>query len=116
MQKAGRKIKDWLTWQLDINKCERNLFWPAILCKEKNMAISELQKVNINNSTQWILVRGKSIDNPLIIHVQAGPGLPMIPEANAIEKLLHLEEDYLVAYWDQRGCGKSFDKNMDPKL
>jgi len=28
---------------------------------------------------------------------------------------LHLENNYLVAYWDQRGCGKSFNKNIDPK-
>jgi len=49
-----------------------------------------------------------------MIHVQAGPGLPMIPEAGSLEKLLHLEQDYVVAYWDQRGCGKSFSKDIDP--
>src|SRR5262245_39321175 len=78
------------------------------------MATRDLQKISINNSEQWVLVRGKNSNAPLIIHVQAGPGLPMIPEANALEKLLHLEDDYLVAYWDQRGCGKSFTKNLDP--
>lgn len=39
----------------------------------------------------------------------------MICEANAMEKLLRLEEHYLVAYWDQRACGKSFDKTINPK-
>jgi len=68
----------------------------------------------INGSEQWILLRGKSSDAPLIIHVQAGPGFPMIPEAHAMEKNLHLENDYLVAYWDQRACGKSFTKKTDP--
>src|ERR1035437_27553 len=28
---------------------------------------------------------------------------------------MHLEDDFLVAYWDQRACGKSFNKNIDPK-
>jgi proline iminopeptidase len=79
------------------------------------MATNDLEAVNINNSQQWILVRGKSIDAPLIIHVQAGPGFPMIPEAHTIGKKLRLEKDYLVAYWDQRACGKSFNKNADPK-
>lgn len=79
------------------------------------MRIDSLEKVTINDSEQWILVRGKSSDTPLIIHVQAGPGLPMIPEAHTMEKNLHLEKDYLVAYWDQRACGKSFDKKTDPK-
>ena len=78
------------------------------------MNINNLEKINVNNSEQWILVRGKT-DAPLILHVQAGPGLPMIPEANTMEKLLHLENNYLVAYWDRRGCGKSFNKNTDPK-
>jgi len=79
------------------------------------MKIDCLEKVGINDSEQWILVRGKSSEAPLIIHVQMGPGFPMIPEANAMEKNLHLETDYLVAYWDQRACGKSFDKKTDPK-
>jgi pimeloyl-ACP methyl ester carboxylesterase len=79
------------------------------------MAIDSLERVMINGSAQWILVRGKSSEAPLIILVQAGPGFPMIPEAHAMEKNLHLENDYLVAYWDQRACGKSFTKETDPK-
>lgn len=79
------------------------------------MAIDNLEAITVNDSEQWILVRGKSIDAPLILHVQQGPGFPMIPEAHAMEKNLRLEKDYLVAYWDQRACGKSFDKKADPK-
>ncbi len=79
------------------------------------MKINSLEKVMINHSEQWVLVRGKDSDAPLIIHVQAGPGFPMIPEANAMEKNLHLEADYLVAYWDQRACGKSYNKKTDPR-
>jgi pimeloyl-ACP methyl ester carboxylesterase len=79
------------------------------------MNINQLEKLNINNSQQWVLVRGKNPEAPLIIQVQAGPGLPMIPEAASMNRLLHWEDDYLVAYWDQRGCGKSFDKNINPK-
>ncbi|MEW5843739.1 MAG: alpha/beta hydrolase [Bacteroidota bacterium] len=77
------------------------------------MVIRHLEKININNSEQWILVRGEAENTPLILHVQAGPGLPIIPEANTLEKLLRLEEKHLVAYWDQRACGKSFGKIPD---
>ncbi|HMC84393.1 MAG TPA: alpha/beta hydrolase, partial [Chitinophagaceae bacterium] len=70
---------------------------------------------NINNSIQWVLVRGNNVDAPSLIHVQAGPGLPMISEANEMEKRLHLEDRFLVAYWDQRGCGKSFSKDIPPE-
>ena len=78
------------------------------------MKINTLEKININNSEHWILVRGRNADAPLFIHVQAGPGLPIIPEASAMEKLLHLENNFLVVYWDQRGCGKSFNNNINP--
>jgi proline iminopeptidase len=76
------------------------------------MPVNRLEKLNINNYDQWVLIRGKNIDAPLLIHVQAGPGLPMISEATAMEKNLHLENKFLVVYWDQRGCGRSFNKNI----
>jgi proline iminopeptidase len=74
-----------------------------------------IEEVNINQSAQWVLVRGKNPDAPLLIHVQQGPGLPMISEANEMERKLHLEKYFLVAYWDQRGCGKSFSKEIRPE-
>ncbi len=76
--------------------------------------INNLENIRINNSEQWVLVRGNNFEAPLIINVQAGPGLPIIPEANKLGKLLNLENDFLVAYWDQRACGKSFVKDIDP--
>lgn len=79
------------------------------------MMINNLEKVNINNSEQWLLIRGKDSNAPLILQVQAGPGLPIIPEADSLEELLHLETTYLVAYWDQRGCGKSYNKKINPE-
>jgi proline iminopeptidase len=79
------------------------------------MSFIQLGKLNINNSTQWVLVRSKKINAPLLIHVQAGPGLPMISEANEMESNLHLEDDFTVAYWDQRGCGLSFSKDIRPE-
>ncbi len=79
------------------------------------MRINELKKVQINGLEQWVLVRGNSPEAPLLIQVQAGPGFPMIPEANAMEKKLQWEDEYLIAYWDQRGCGKSYNNQIDPQ-
>jgi pimeloyl-ACP methyl ester carboxylesterase len=78
-------------------------------------SITHFEKIQVNDSYQWVLVRGKNTDTPLLIHVQAGPGLPMISEADKMEKLLHLEEHFLVAYWDQRGCGLSYNKDIPPE-
>jgi hypothetical protein len=48
------------------------------------MKICKLEKLNINESEQWVLVRGNNINAPLLIHVQAGPGLPIIPDSTVI--------------------------------
>jgi len=79
---------------------------------KQGKSFAHLEKIIINKTVQWVLVRGKNIDAPLLIHVQAGPGMPMISEANEIERRLHLEEKFLVAYWDQRGCGLSFSRDI----
>jgi hypothetical protein len=42
---------------------------------------------------------------PALLAVQAGPGLPMIHEARVFEDRLRLENEFVVVYWDQRGCG-----------
>jgi len=78
-------------------------------------SFSHLEQININDDLQWVLVRGRSVEAPLLIHVQQGPGLPMISEADETERHLHLEDKFLVAYWDQRGCGKSFSRNTLPE-
>src|SRR2546421_12509653 len=53
--------------------------------------------------------------NPLLLLTQQGPGLPMVNEAADDHKLWHLEEDFVVVYWDQRACGKSFSRAIPPQ-
>ena len=76
--------------------------------------INLLKKLIIGGVEQWILIRGKDVTNPPLLFLQAGPGFPIIHEANEIQKNLQLEENYVCIYWDQRGCGKSFSHNLDP--
>ena len=49
---------------------------------------------------------------PLLI-VQAGPGLPLLHEAARFRRHLRLESDFLVSYWDQRGCGVASRRDAD---
>jgi proline iminopeptidase len=62
-------------------------------------------KLEINGSTQQIRMCAERTGLPPILIVQAGPGLPLIHEVAKFQRHLHLESEFLVSYWDQRGCG-----------
>src|SRR5215472_9973573 len=78
-----------------------------------DMEIDLREPVQLGNTTQWIRIRAANARNPLLLLVQLGPGLPMINEARAFGRLLSLEDDFTVIYWDQRGCGRSL-RSADP--
>ena len=71
------------------------------------MDIDLLEPVQLGESTQWIRIRAANARNPLLLLVQQGPGLPMINEVRTFGRVLSLEVDFTVVYWDQRGCGRS---------
>jgi len=71
------------------------------------MQIDRREPVQLGESRQWIRIRAANARNPLLLLVQMGPGLPMINEARTFGRLLSLEDDFTVIYWDQRGCGRS---------
>jgi pimeloyl-ACP methyl ester carboxylesterase len=71
------------------------------------MEIDTLEAVQIGGMTQWIRVRGTNASNPVLLLMQQGPGLPIINETRGLERLLGLEKDFTVVYWDQRGTGLS---------
>jgi pimeloyl-ACP methyl ester carboxylesterase len=71
------------------------------------MQMDTLEAVHVGDTTQWIRVRAADFANPVLLLIQQGPGLPMINEVRRFEKLLGLEKNFTVIYWDQRGCGRS---------
>ena len=70
------------------------------------------ERVRLGDDDQWILVRGKEPSLPVLLIIQAGPGFPVIHEADALEERLKWEESFRVVYWDLRGCGKSFHRDV----
>src|SRR5262249_48816435 len=81
--------------------------------------IDRREPVWLGESTQWIRIRAANARNPLLLLIQLGPGLPMINEARTFGRLLSLEDDFTVIYWDQRGCGlsqRSADATRDLSL
>ena len=70
--------------------------------------ISEINYLDINNSKQYVLIRGKNINNPVLLFLHGGPGA----SATALlRKYNHeLEDHFTVVYLDQRNSGKSFNR------
>lgn len=71
-----------------------------------------LERVHIGNDFQWVLVRGNDRSLPVLLVVQAGPGFPLIHEADSLQRDLGWEDEFRVVYWDMRGCGKSAHPNV----
>ena len=74
--------------------------------------VASLEEVVLGGESQWVLVRGYDVDNPVLIYLHGGPGSPCLFYSRYA--LGGLEHDFTVVAWDQRGCGKSYRDDIDP--
>lgn len=65
--------------------------------------------VDVNNSKQWINIYGKDRNNPVLLYLHGGPGSATSLFDYAFTR--KWSDVFTVVTWDQRGCGKSFDKS-----
>ena len=75
--------------------------------------IDEAEYVDINGQKQFITIRGKSEENPVILYLHGGPGSPDSSVAYTFSE--GLLDDYTFVCWDQRGCGRTYVNNDDPQ-
>ncbi len=52
-------------------------------------------------------IRGHDRNNPILLFLHGGPGMPAMFLAHAFQR--ELERDFTVVHWDRRGAGKSFE-------
>ena len=69
------------------------------------LAIDETIALDINASQQRVRLCASRVGLPPLLIVQHGPGVPVLHEVAKFQRRLNFERDYLVAYWEQRGCG-----------
>jgi proline iminopeptidase len=70
-------------------------------------AIDEQGYVSIGGMEQWIAIQGEDT-KPAILYLHGGPGEAQSPFLNTFAPW---RRDYTVVNWDQRGAGKTFEKN-----
>jgi pimeloyl-ACP methyl ester carboxylesterase len=69
--------------------------------------IDVLEQVHLGGVAQWVRIGAADASHPVLLLMQQGPGLPIIHDRRRLERLLGLEDDFTVVYWDQRGTGLS---------
>ena len=92
-------------------------FWsipgkPALFLDENGKplpnSISEKIFVDINGVKQGMIIRGKDLNNPVLLYVHGG-----MPDTFLNQRYpTGIEEVYTVVWWDQRGAGLSYSPDI----
>jgi pimeloyl-ACP methyl ester carboxylesterase len=73
--------------------------------------IAELATVRLGGADQTIMIRAEDPDKPVLLYLSGGPGQSDLAFARVL--LEPLTADFVVAVWDQRGSGTSYEA-LDP--
>ena len=74
--------------------------------------ISSLEEISLGNIKQWIFIRGTDQNNPVLIFLHGGPGVPFLGMPSSRTEDAELIKNFTVVHWDQRGAGKSFNGDI----
>jgi len=74
-----------------------------------NNAISKIDYIKIGGVEQCVLIRSINSNNPIILFLHGGPGMPMMYMAHEFQR--PLEKLFTCVQWDRNGAGKTFVRN-----
>jgi len=72
--------------------------------------IDEAQYVTIGGIEQWVTIRGRNRDNPVLLFLHGGPG--DVTSNWTFSLFAPWEKQFTVVQWDQRGAGKTLRKTV----
>ena len=76
-------------------------------------SISEKIFINVNGIQQGMFVKGKDVNNPVLLFVHGGPGMPEYWLTQRYPT--GLEDHFVVVWWEQRGAGLSYSADIPPE-
>jgi pimeloyl-ACP methyl ester carboxylesterase len=94
-------------WTISPGKTE------PITCPDGNHllgSISVIEKIDLGGQDQYLIIRGADSTKPVMLFLHGGPGSPEIAFMNHYNR--DIENDFVMVYWEQRGAGKSYSKNI----
>jgi len=69
-----------------------------------------MKKIKIGGIDQWIYIRTKDVNNPIVLFLHGGPGNPSVYVLREFQE--PLEKHFNIVQWEQRGSGKSYSKKI----
>ena len=73
-------------------------------------SIAAIETVNINGLNQRMIIRGRDTTKPVLLYLHGGPVDPEYPFVRQFNS--SIEDLFVVCYWDQRGAGLSYSKDI----
>ncbi|HEV2533399.1 alpha/beta hydrolase [Phenylobacterium sp.] len=71
--------------------------------------IDEKIWISVGGIDQWVTIRGRNLDNPLLLVLHGGPGSALSVLAGKL--FAGWDEHFTVVNWDQRGAGRTLQRN-----
>lgn len=70
-------------------------------------AIAVMDQLTLGNLKQWVVIRGRDTQNPILVYLHGGPGGSDYAPFRKWNPVL--EEQFTIVHWCQRGSNKSFN-------
>ena len=88
-----------------VHRTLQNSFMDFYAVKDPR-GIEVLEAFKVGGLDQWLHIRGRSRNNPVLLFVHGGPGASNIGSFDSIQR--PWEDYFTVVQWDQRQAGKSY--------
>ncbi len=73
-------------------------------------SLSSIEKITLGELEQYLIIRAADTTKPVMLFLHGGPGSPEMAFMKNFNQ--DIENDFVMVYWEQRGAGKSWSKNI----